>query len=125
MFDLSSLGIGYGSLLMLVSMILLLLTGMQLAMVTGLVALVFAIGWFGIDALPLVTSRLYSFVGGYVFLAVPMFVLMAALLDRSGIARDLFDAMKVLGRKVRGGVAVQTLVVAVILASMSLSLIHI
>ncbi|MCC4274654.1 TRAP transporter large permease [Marinomonas communis] len=119
MFDLSSLGIGYGSLLMLVSMILLLLTGMQLAMVTGLVALVFAIGWFGIDALPLVTSRLYSFVGGYVFLAVPMFVLMAALLDRSGIARDLFDAMKVLGRKVRGGVAVQTLVVAVILASMS------
>ncbi|SBS35187.1 Sialic acid TRAP transporter permease protein SiaT [Marinomonas aquimarina] len=119
MFDLSSLGIGYGSLLMLVSMILLLLTGMQLAMVTGLVALVFAIGWFGIDALPLVTSRLYSFVGGYVFLAVPMFVLMAALLDRSGIARDLFDAMKVVGRKVRGGVAVQTLVVAVILASMS------
>ncbi|MBM6550096.1 TRAP transporter large permease [Marinomonas ostreistagni] len=119
MFDLSALGIGYGSLLMLVTMILLLLTGMQLAMVTGLVALVFAIGWFGVDALPLVTSRLYSFVGGYVFLAVPMFVLMAALLDRSGIARDLFDAMKVLGRKIRGGVAVQTLVVAVILASMS------
>ncbi|TPE53342.1 TRAP transporter large permease subunit [Maribrevibacterium harenarium] len=119
MFDLSSLGIGYGSLLMLVSMILLLLTGMQLAIVTGLVALIFAIGWFGIDALPLVTSRLYSFVGSYVFLAVPMFVLMAALLDRSGIARDLFDAMKVVGRKVRGGVAVQTLVVAVILASMS------
>lgn len=119
MFDLSALGIGYGSLLMLASMILLLLTGMQLAIVTGLVALVFAIGWFGFGALPLVTSRLYSFVGSYVFLAVPMFVLMAALLDRSGIARDLFDAMKVLGRKVRGGVAVQTLVVAVILASMS------
>lgn len=119
MFDLSALGIEYGSILMLVAMIALLLTGMQLAMVTGLVALIFAIGWFGVDALPLVTSRLYSFVGGYVFLAVPMFVLMAALLDRSGIARDLFDAMKVVGRKVRGGVAVQTLVVAVILASMS------
>ncbi|MDW6005073.1 TRAP transporter large permease [Vibrio mangrovi] len=119
MFDLSALGIGYGSLLMLVSMVVLLLTGMQLAMVTGLVALIFAIGWFGIDALPLVTSRLYSFVGSYVFLAVPMFVLMAALLDRSGIARDLFDAMKIVGRKVRGGVAVQTLVVAVVLASMS------
>ncbi|GAB3488076.1 TRAP transporter large permease [Marinomonas epiphytica] len=119
MFDLSALGIGYGSLLMLVSMILLLLTGMQLAFVTALVALVFAIGWFGVGALPLITSRLYSFVGGYVFLAVPMFVLMAALLDRSGIARDLFDAMKVFGRRLRGGVAVQTLLVAVILASMS------
>jgi len=119
MFDLSSLGIGYGSLLMLGSMIFLLLTGMQLAFVTLLVAMFFAIGWFGVGALPLVTSRLYSFVGSYVFLAVPMFVLMAALLDRSGIARDLFDAMKVFGRKLRGGVAVQTLLVAIVLASMS------
>ncbi|NLQ17462.1 TRAP transporter large permease subunit [Marinomonas sp. M1K-6] len=119
MFDLSAMGIGYGSLLMLGSMIALLLTGMQLAFVTALVALIFAIGWFGVGALPLITSRLYSFVGDYVFLAVPMFVLMAALLDRSGIARDLFDAMKVFGRKLRGGVAIQTLLVAVVLASMS------
>ncbi|MGO1190594.1 TRAP transporter large permease [Vibrio casei] len=119
MFDLSAIGIGYASLLMLVMMIGLLLTGMQLAFVTGFVALFFTFGWFGVDALPLVTSRMYSFVDGYIFLAVPMFVLMAALLDRSGIARDLFDAMKSVGRKVRGGVAVQTLLVAVLLASMS------
>jgi tripartite ATP-independent transporter DctM subunit len=119
MFDLSTIGIAYGSLLMLVLMIGLLLTGMQLAFVTGFVALLFTLGWFGVDALPLVTSRIFSFVSGYVFLAVPMFVLMAALLDRSGIARDLFDAMKSVGRKVRGGIAIQTLLVAVVLASMS------
>lgn len=119
MFDFSSMGIGFASLAMLVSMVVLLLTGMQLAFATCLVAMIFAVGWFGIDVLPLVTSRIYGFVGSYVFLAVPMFVLMAALLDRSGIARDLFDAMKVLGRRVRGGVAVQTLLVAVVLASMS------
>ena len=92
---------------------------MQLAFASGLVALVFALGWFGPQALTQVTSRMYTFIGSYVFLAVPMFVLMAALLDHSGIARDLFDAMNKLGRKVRGGVAVQTLFVAVILASMS------
>lgn len=119
MFDLSAIGIGYASLLMLTMMIGLLLTGMQLAFVTGFVALFFTLGWFGVDALPLISSRMFSFVDGYIFLAVPMFVLMAALLDRSGIARDLFDAMKSVGRKVRGGVAVQTLLVAVLLASMS------
>ncbi|WP_027697260.1 TRAP transporter large permease [Vibrio litoralis] len=119
MFDLSSIGIGYASLLMLAMMIGLLLTGMQLAFVTGFVALFFTLGWFGVDAIPLISSRMFSFVDGYIFLAVPMFVLMAALLDRSGIARDLFDAMKSVGRKVRGGVAVQTLLVAVLLASMS------
>ena len=119
MFDLSSIGIAWGSVLMLVMMIGLLLTGMQLAFVTGFVAIFFTLCWFGPDALPLIASRTYSFASGYVFLAVPMFVLMAALLDRSGIAKDLFDAMKSVGREVRGGVAVQTLLVAVLLASMS------
>ena len=119
MLDLSSIGIAWGSVLMLVIMIGLLLTGMQLAFVTGFVAIFFTLCWFGPDALPLIASRTYSFASGYVFLAVPMFVLMAALLDRSGIAKDLFDAMKSVGRKVRGGVAVQTLLVAVLLASMS------
>ncbi|PIE44996.1 MAG: C4-dicarboxylate ABC transporter permease [Gammaproteobacteria bacterium] len=119
MFDLASLGLGYGSLLMLVLMIALLLTGMQLAFVTGIVALVFLFGWFGPDAVPLITSRMYSFVTSFVFLAVPMFVLMAAMLDRSGIAHDLFDAMRLFAKRLRGGLAVQTLVVAVILASMS------
>jgi tripartite ATP-independent transporter DctM subunit len=119
MLELSALGIGWVSLMMLALMITLLLTGMQLAFVTGLVAVIFAIGWFGVDAIGVVSSRVYSFVGSYVFLAVPMFVMMAALLDRSGIAVDLFDAMKKVGRKLHGGVAVQTLLVAVVLASMS------
>ena len=119
MFELSALGIGWVSLMMLTLMITLLITGMQLAFVTGLVAVVFAVGWFGPDAIGVISSRVYSFVGSYVFLAVPMFVMMAALLDRSGIAVDLFDAMKKVGRKLHGGVGVQTLIVAVILASMS------
>lgn len=119
MLELSALGIGWVSLMMLALMITLLLTGMQLAFVTGLVAVIFAIGWFGVDAIGVVASRVYSFVGSYVFLAVPMFVMMAALLDRSGIAVDLFEAMKKVGRKLHGGVAVQTLLVAVVLASMS------
>lgn len=91
-------------------MIALLLTGMHLLLLLVLLHF-FTVGWFGIDALPLVTSRLYSFVDGYIFLAVPMFVLMVALLDRSGIVHDLFEAMKVFGKRV--------FVVAIVLASMS------
>lgn len=97
----------------------LLLLGIPLAFVTLLVALIFALGWFGPAAVPLITSRVYSFVSSFVFVSVPMFVLMAALLDRSGIARDLFDAMKLVGGRLRGSEAVQTIFVAVILAAMS------
>ncbi|MEX1663322.1 TRAP transporter large permease subunit [Thioclava sp. 15-R06ZXC-3] len=118
-FDLSALGIGYGTVLLFVLLIALLLTGIPLAFVTLLVALIFALGWFGPMAVPLITSRVYSFVSSFVFVSVPMFVMMAALLDRSGIARDLFEAMKLVGGRMRGAVAIQTIFVSVILAAMS------
>jgi tripartite ATP-independent transporter DctM subunit len=117
--NLQALGIGWGTLLMFALLVLLLLTGMPLAFVTLLVALIFALGWFGPMSIPLITSRVYSFVTNFVFVSVPMFVLMAAILDRSGIARDLFDAMKLFAGRIKGGVAVQTVFVSVILAAMS------
>ncbi len=117
--DLAALGIGTSTILMFGLMVLLLLTGMPLAFVTLLVALVFLLLGYGPAAVPLITSRIYTFVDSFVFVSVPMFVLMAAMLDRSGIARDLFDAMKLIGGRIRGGVAVQTVFVSVILAAMS------
>ncbi|WP_052341236.1 TRAP transporter large permease [Salinarimonas rosea] len=113
------MGIETATLLMFGALMALLLTGMPLAFVTLLVALIFALGWFGPMAVPLIASRIFSFVNSFVFASVPMFVLMAAILDRSGIARDLFDAMRLIGGRLRGGVAIQTLVVAVVLAAMS------
>ena len=119
LFNLKALGIEGGTLLMFAMLLGLLMTGMPLAYVTLLVALIFALGWFGPMAVPLITSRVYSFVSSFVFVSVPMFVLMAALLDRSGIAKDLFDTMRLVGGRLRGSVAVQTIFVAVILAAMS------
>jgi len=107
------------SLLMLGAILALLVTGLPLAFITGLVALAFTFGWFGSMALPLVTSRVYGFVTEYSLVAVPMFVFMASLLDRSGIAKDLFNAMRVFAGRLPGGVAVQTVVVAFFLAALS------
>ncbi|MDR5867756.1 TRAP transporter large permease [Halomonas koreensis] len=111
--------IAHGTLLLVGLIFALLVTGLPLAFITGLVALAFTFGWFGPDALPLVTSRVYGFVTEYSLVAVPMFVLMASLLDRSGIARDLFNAMRVFAGRLPGGVAVQTVVVAFFLAALS------
>lgn len=116
---LQPLGIETGTALLLGLLLILLVTGIPLAFVTLLVTLIFALGWFGPNVVPLITSRVYSFVTSFVFVSVPMFVLMAAILDRSGIARDLFAAMRLIGGRLRGGVAVQTIFVAVVLAAMS------
>ena len=124
LFSLNDIGIEWGSALLIGLIMLLLLTGLPLAFVTGLVAMFFTVFWFGtperpLTALPLVTSRIYSFINEYVLVAVPMFVLMASILDRSGIARDLYNALRVWAGGLRGGVAVQTLVAALFLAAMS------
>lgn len=119
MFELSALGVQWGTFLLFGMMIVLLILGKPLAYLTGFVAMFFAIGWFGPNVLPLLTSRIYSFVGEYTLIAVPMFVLMASLLDRTNIAKDLYNAMQYFGGRIKGGVAVQTLVVAIFLAAMS------
>ena len=55
----------------------------------------------------------------YELIAVPFFVFMANVLERSGIAKSMFDSMAIMGGRFRGSVGVQTTFVAVILAAMS------
>jgi tripartite ATP-independent transporter DctM subunit len=113
------LDIGTISLLIVVVMIALMLTGMPLAWITMLLAVGCTLLWLGPAGLPLVASRVYGFVSEYVFVAVPLFVLMACVLEGSGVARDLFRAMHVFGGNLPGGLAVQTTLVAVVMAAMT------
>ncbi|ERF77397.1 TRAP transporter large permease [Gallibacterium anatis] len=119
MFGLSSLGIDLVTLILFLVMCFLLVTGVPLAFLTGLIATLLAVGWFSPDVLPMVVNRVYGFMTSYSLLAVPMFVLMASLLDKTGIAKDLYNAMWLTTRKFRTGVALQTVLIGVFLATMS------
>ncbi len=114
-----SLGIQTGSILLVTSIMVMILTGIPLAFVTGLIAIFFTLAWFGPMGVPLVSSRIYSFINEFVLVAIPMFVLMASLLDRSGMAKDLYNAMRIIAGRIKGGVAIQTLIAAVFLAAIS------
>jgi tripartite ATP-independent transporter DctM subunit len=102
---------------MIGTLLLLLVIGMPMALALGFVAVAFAFAFFGWNALQLISSRIYGFVSVYVLLAVPMFLLMAAIMDRSGVARDLYDAMSIWAGGLPGGVAVMTLIAAVFMAA--------
>jgi tripartite ATP-independent transporter DctM subunit len=82
-------------------------------------AAVFGLGLFGPNSLLLIASRVYSFMNEYVLVSVPMFILMASILERSGVAHDLFRAMHVWAGGLKGGLAVQTTVAATIMAAMT------
>jgi tripartite ATP-independent transporter DctM subunit len=48
----------------------------------------------------------------YILVCIPLFILMAQLLDQSGVAEDLFDTMRYLFGPIRGGIAVAVVVVS-------------
>ncbi|WP_299812362.1 TRAP transporter large permease subunit [uncultured Roseibium sp.] len=117
--QLRSMDLGTISIIMVVLLIALMMTGMPLGIVTLIVSVIMAVGFFGPRGLFLVSSNAVGLLEHYSLVAVPFFVLMASILERAGIAEDLFDAMSIFAGNMRGGVAVQTTVVAVILAAMS------
>ena len=105
------------SLLMLAITMILLGIGLPFAYSTGLVACGFALTLFGPNALTIVTSRTYSFMSEFVLASVPMFILMASLLERSGVAQELFKAVHVWAGGIRGGVGVATMFMAVLIGA--------
>ncbi len=111
------MGIEAVSLVIIVAMVALLVAGVPLAFVSGAIAVVLAVSFFGPDSLFLISSRTFNFLNSYTLVAVPMFVLMASILERSGVARDLYRAFHVWAGGLAGGVAVMTTVVAVILGA--------
>ncbi|WP_172297702.1 TRAP transporter large permease subunit [Pseudoruegeria sp. HB172150] len=117
--NMRAMDLGTVSLIMVALLIALMMTGMPLGIVTLFVSVIMAVGFFGPRGLFLVSSNAVGLLEHYTLVAVPFFVLMASILERAGIAEDLFDAMSIFAGNLRGGVAVQTTVVAVILAAMS------
>ncbi len=106
-----------------------LFTGFPVAYVLGGVGVLFAgIGYLsdiyldtatGLDflTLGLVVNRIYKIMDNWVLVALPMFIFMGLMLDRSGIAERMMHAMQELFGEVRGGLAVTVTVIGVILAA--------
>ena len=95
------------------------LSGYPLALVIGTVGLVAGILHFG----PLVTMELFytraadGALFNYILIAVPLFIFMGLMLERSGIAEKLFDAMYVWLGGLRGGLAVIVILMGTIIAA--------
>jgi tripartite ATP-independent transporter DctM subunit len=106
------------SLLMGVSFIGLLLLGLPLAFAAGAIAVVFSLMLYGPPGLALVVSRVFTLLGNSVLVAVPLFVFMATILERSGIAEDIFSAVTAWAGGVPGGLAVAVIITSTLMAAM-------
>ncbi len=112
------ISIGWLTLIMFGSLLLLLMAGLPLAFVTGGLAVVFLFLLGDADTLNIVPSRIFPLMTDYQLSAIPLFIFMAAMLERAGIIKDMFDVIyKILGG-LRGGLASATILASTILAAM-------
>ena len=84
----------------------------------GLSALLVWIFW-GSNALSMMVLKAYGLASSFELLAVPLFVFMANMLERSGIAEGLYDAMSKFAGRTPGGLAAGTVAICVIFAAMA------
>jgi tripartite ATP-independent transporter DctM subunit len=112
------IGIGWLSLLLFGSLGLLLLLGLPMAFCTGSLATIFLFVFGTPAVLNMMPSRIFPFMTDYQLSAVPLFIFMAAVLEKAGIIEELFDVIyKWLGA-LKGGLASATVLACTILAAM-------
>lgn len=110
-------------LLMFVVLIPLLFSGFPVAFILGGVGLLFWLiaVWLGVvndKSFLLVISRIHGgIVSNLTLVAIPMFIFMGTMMERSGIARDLLNTLQLLLRRVPGGLALAVVFLGVIMAA--------
>jgi len=110
--------IGWLTLLMFGSLLALLMAGLPLAFVTGGLACVFLFLVGDAQMLNMVPSRIFPLMTDYQLSAIPLFIFMAAMLERAGLIQEMFDVIYKLLGGVRGGLASATILASTILAAM-------
>lgn len=73
----------------------------------------------GTGPLYILTQKIFDLLTEYVLISVPLFIFMASLLERSGIAKTMYTSLDFWLSRMRGGIAVVTSLMAVLLAAMS------
>ncbi len=114
MFELEVLAI-----LMLVGFFLLLMLGVPVAISLATVGFGFGVAGFGPNLFNLLPARLFGIATGYQWLAIPLFIFMGVMLEKSRLADDLLDVIGHMAGRIRGGMAVGIVAFGVLMGAMT------
>ncbi len=105
------------ALILFLSIFLLILYGYPVAFTLGGISILYAVCFLepaSFSALPL---RIMGVMNNYVLLAVPLFVFMGIMLEKSGLAESLLETMAMLFGTLKGGLAISVVIVGTLLAA--------
>ncbi len=98
-------------------LMVLLMLGYPVVFTLGAVSMLFGSVWLGMDFFDLLPLRVWGIMTNFTLLAVPLFVFMGVVLEKSGLAEDLLETMGLLFGRVGGGLAVSIVLVGALLAA--------
>lgn len=98
---------------------LFMLTGLPIAFVLGGLSLVLTVTLWNADAVVIMVLQIFDTMRSEALLGIPLYILMAGILQRSGVIQDLYKAMELWFGRLRGGLAIGTVVICVIMAAMT------
>jgi tripartite ATP-independent transporter DctM subunit len=105
------------AIILFVSIFLLVLYGYPVAFTLGGLSLLYALCFLDPVVLTLLPNRVMGVMDNSVLLAVPLFVFMGIMLEKSGLAERMLRTMSELFGRVRGGMAVSVIIVGALLAA--------
>ena len=105
------------ALIMLAVTVAVLLLGYPVAFTLGAVSLLFGGVLLGLDFFALLPLRIWGIMTNFTLLAVPLFVFMGVILEKSGLAEELLETMSRLFGQLRGGMGVSIVLVGALLAA--------
>lgn len=106
-------------LLMFGGLTVFMLTGLPIAFVLGGLSLLFTVTLWEPNAVIVIVLQIYDTMKSEALLAIPLFILMACILQRSGVIEDLYKAMELWFGRLRGGLAIGTVIICVMMAAMT------
>ncbi|HWS74140.1 MAG TPA: TRAP transporter large permease subunit [Quisquiliibacterium sp.] len=101
------------------SLLFFLLLGVPLAFVLGGVSIIFLHFSMGPVSFYIVASKFWESMTSFTLIAIPLYVFMAMLLEKSGVAHALYRMMHLWFGGMRGGLAIGTVAICAIFAAMS------
>ncbi len=107
------------SILMFLLALVLLMSGFRVAFVFGFIGILFAFSDYdlSLDIFKMLPMRIYGIMQNFTLMAVPLFILMGLILEKSNLAKNLLENLGAAFGEVRGGLAVSIVVVGAILAA--------
>ncbi len=102
---------------MFLAMSILIMFGFPVTFTLGGTAMVFGVIGFGWDFFNLLPLRVWGRMSNVTLMAVPLFVFMGVMLERSGLADKLLDTMGILLGRLKGGLAASVVIVGALLGA--------